>query len=111
MKNSVETIITDIKKMVKELEVAYGDIKPQLCEVNSAADPCPNNNCWVNRSRNAYFDRICDLERGIMEVLETLNACNSLSYAEMEIKNKLSKLVKLEPSIENEKAPKVAIQF
>lgn len=111
MKNSVETILQDIKKMFKELEIAYGDIKPQLCEINTAADSCPNNNCWVNRSRNAYFDRMCELERGITEVLEILNNCNSLSYAENDIKNKLSKLVKLEPNIENEKAPKVAIQF
>lgn len=111
MKNSVETILQDIKKLFKELEVAYGDIKPQLCEVNSAADSCPNKNCWVNRSRNEYFDRICELERGISETLEIINATNTPSYAEIDIKNKLSKLIKHEARIENEDIPKVAIQF
>lgn len=110
MKNSVETIIQDIKKLTKELEIAYGDIQPQLCEVNTSADSCLNKNCWVNRSRNAYFDRICDLENGVNDILESLGAANSLTPLELEIRNRLTKLVK-QDSIDNEKAPKVAIQF
>lgn len=110
MKNSVEEIMRDMKRIFKELEVAYGDLKPQLCEVKTMGESCPNNNCWINRARNEYFDRVCELERGITEVLDILNHANSLSYSEMDIKNRLSKLVTTEPN-DNEKTPKVAIQF
>jgi hypothetical protein len=112
MKNSVETILGDMKKLFKELEIAYGDVKPQLCDANNAADSCTNKNCWVNRSRNDYFDRICDLERAINNAIEEIDTSKlTPENTLLLVRTKLSKSVTPKELNDNETLPKVAIQF
>lgn len=72
MKNSVETILQDIKKLFKELELAYGEVKPVLCEVESVMDKCPNTKCWVQRVRDEQSEKIFDFERVIIKAINDL---------------------------------------
>lgn len=71
MDNSVDTIICDIKKLFKELETAYGIVKPQICEVEGA-EKCPNTKCWVQKIRDEYSERIMELESGILSTINNL---------------------------------------
>jgi hypothetical protein len=61
MPNSVETILKDIKGLIKELEISYGNEKPFTCDV-TGVEPCPNKKCWVQRVNDKYLDKICSLE-------------------------------------------------
>lgn len=85
MRNSIETILGDMKKMVKEMEIAYGDIKPQVCDVSSVGETCPNNNCWVNRARNDYFERVCELEEKILCAITDLEYTVQSSTQPLEV--------------------------
>ncbi len=93
MKNSVETILHDIKKLFKELELAYGEVQPHLCDVN--LEKCPNTKCWVQKIRDEQFERICEFER------ITLSCINDLTAIQKETSNeKLQEVIKrLEYSI------------
>lgn len=75
MDNSVETILGDIKKLTKELERAYGKVKPQICDV-TGADSCPNTKCWVQNIRDQYDDRINSLEDSILNTINRLVEVN-----------------------------------
>lgn len=72
MNNSVETILHDIKKLFKELELAYGEVKPHLCNVESAFDQCPNTKCWVQKIRDEQHDRLSEFERIIFKTINEL---------------------------------------
>lgn len=71
MRNSIDTILQDIKKLFKELESAYGEIKPQLCDAQGF-DDCPNTKCWVQRIRDEQSDKIFAMERVILTVINDL---------------------------------------
>ena len=72
MKNSIETILQDIKKLFKELELAYGEVKPHLCDLESVEDKCPNTKCWVQRVRDEQSDKIFEFERVIVGAINDL---------------------------------------
>jgi len=78
MDNSVETILGDIKKLVKEAERAYGKVKPQICEV-VGVEKCPNTKCWVQQIRDEYNERICDLERVILISINGLSELRTVN--------------------------------
>lgn len=76
MKNSVETILQDIKKLFKELESAYGEVQPYVCKVDNAFDKCPNTKCWVQKIRDEQSDRIFEMERVILEAINIITMVN-----------------------------------
>jgi len=73
MKNSPDTIIRDLKKLMRELEESYGEVQPLVCNVTSGLESCPNTKCWVQRVRNEQSDKIFETERVILESLNLIS--------------------------------------
>jgi hypothetical protein len=73
MKKTLEILFSDLKKLTKEMELTYGDIKPQICSVENPLESCPNKNCWVNRSRDDFFNELCICSEAIVNSLDILN--------------------------------------
>lgn len=94
MKNSVETIILDIKKLFKELELAYGEVKPHICDIENVEEKCPNTKCWVQRVRDDQFDRICELERIILEAINRLTKIQKI-YGKGDLEDELRFSIKM----------------
>jgi hypothetical protein len=117
MPNSVETILKDIKGLIKELEISYGNEKPFTCDV-TGVEPCPNKKCWVQRVNDKYLDKICSLEIllkdseiALHEVLKsdtTISATTKRSI--VTILSKIDQELNDDPA-KSESNPDIAIRF
>ena len=86
MNTSFELIISDIKKLFKELEMNYGRIKPQICDIDNL-ERCPNTKCWVQTIREEQQEQLTLLEGLLLNLL--INIDNAKAFIQ---KNKLNDL-------------------